>query len=801
MLHSLTLLLSLLACDGVPDPADDSGLTDSGTDTVIDDDVFYDCETELTAPADGVCAAVAGSTGAIVLRGDVLAEDGAYLGGELLIGSDGLIDCFGCDCSGSAAYADATQITCAEGVISPGLVNPHDHIGYTEGHPIDLGDQRYDHRHGWRGALSTPQNDSNRGKELGELRMLLSGVTSMVGSGGTDGMVRNLDESDMEGLSLERVDNQTFPLGDSDERFQDDCDWDYRESELEVARQNAYLPHIAEGIDDYAAEEFRCTSSSFDGAQDYTEPNAAHIHAIGLSAEDYYRMALEGTGIVWSPRSNIALYGHTARVDLFHRLGGVISLGTDWTYSGSINSVRELVCADGLNRDYLDGVFTDRDLWKMATLNGALATGSEDLIGSISEGLVADIAVYDARSLEAYRAIIEAEAPGVVLVLRGGEALYGEADTLTALGESCETLDVCGETRSVCAEREYGDTWDEILDTVGSAYGPFFCGVPDGEPTCTPFRSGEYSGITSETDGDGDGLADASDNCPAVFNPVRPIDGGVQPDADGDGEGDACDLTPLPADLDGDGVDDEDDNCIFDANSDQADADEDDHGDVCDPCPETANPDTLCALAPSTATIYEVQKGTVSEGTFVEIAGVVVTGVASSGYSIQDPDRLDSPEYSGMYIYVGGSPGLGRGDVVTVVGEVGEYFGETQLSQDSVTVTSDAGLASCTGSDSAITPAAISVAEATDEAWEGVLVTLTDGTVTDEAYDCSVDGDSCSDAGLWEIGGSSGVVVFDRLYECDDWGARVGELPVTGVMTYRYDRRRIMPRGEGDLGG
>ncbi|MES2885759.1 MAG: thrombospondin type 3 repeat-containing protein, partial [Pseudomonadota bacterium] len=48
-------------------------------------------------------------------------------------------------------------------------------------------------------------------------------------------------------------------------------------------------------------------------------------------------------------------------------------------------------------------------------------------------------------------------------------------------------------------------------------------------------------------DADGDGVADASDNCPAVANPN-------QADTDGDGAGDACDAPPPPPDADGDGV-------------------------------------------------------------------------------------------------------------------------------------------------------------------------------------------------------------------------------------------------------
>ena len=40
------------------------------------------------------------------------------------------------------------------------------------------------------------------------------------------------------------------------------------------------------------------------------------------------------------------------------------------------------------------------------------------------------------------------------------------------------------------------------------------------------------------------GVLDASDNCPTVFNPIRPLDSGAQADLDGDTVGDACDPTP-----------------------------------------------------------------------------------------------------------------------------------------------------------------------------------------------------------------------------------------------------------------
>ena len=49
----------------------------------------------------------------------------------------------------------------------------------------------------------------------------------------------------------------------------------------------------------------------------------------------------------------------------------------------------------------------------------------------------------------------------------------------------------------------------------------------------------DWGMLAAPPDGDGDGVPDANDNCPAVGNPD-------QADSDGDGIGDACDPTPLP---------------------------------------------------------------------------------------------------------------------------------------------------------------------------------------------------------------------------------------------------------------
>lgn len=731
------------------DAGSDGGRPDSGlVDQVCPND-------PLSPPASGTCEVARTGTGGLLIRGDIMAPTGLLTNGHLLLDEAGKVQCAACDCSSYPNFASVTVLACAEGMVTPGLINTHEHITFGEGSPIDHGTNRYDHRHEWRtGAngkteLRTPSSSS--GEEpifYAELRHLLGGATSILGAGGAQqGLIRNLDRAGalQEGLDQARAYYSTFPLDDVRGTLRENgCNYGDRRDTLEtsnVRNSIAYVPHVSEGVSTAARNEFLCMSSSENGGVDLILPKTAIIHGVGLTAADYGVLAADGASLIWSPRTNIDLYGETARVTIAARLGVNLALGTDWPSSGSMNMLRELACAAELNDRNFGGFFSDRELVEMATSRAARAVGSEGRLGSFVPGAEGDVAIFRAPAGRGYRAVIEGEPKDVVLVMRSGQPLYGDAAVLEGLQSvaGCETLDVCGVSKRVCVERETGGSIAALRAAVRNGTVELFaCGTPAGEPSCIPFRPGEYTGVGSQSDQDGDGIADDRDNCPGVFNPVRPMDDGLQGDQDGDGIGDPCDACPLsfgetdcappdPNDSDGDGVPNLTDNCPDRPNPDQADRDMDGVGDACDRCPDAANPgDGACP-----ARVYEIKQGTTTGA--VTLSDMIVTANAPNGYFVQTVEGDASydgtlrEDYSGIFVFDRSTPAPARGDRIDVSGTVAEFFGQIQLSASGFSPRSTG---NALPAPIVVAPAVVATGGARARALEGVLIEVRDVTVT-----------------------------------------------------------------------
>ncbi|CAN5297181.1 hypothetical protein BH10PSE4_BH10PSE4_35850 [soil metagenome] len=455
--------------------------------------------------AQAACRATPGPDG-LLIRAIVLTGQATPKRGEVLIGADGVIACVGPRCR--PRHARPAVIDCPDAVLSPGFVNTHEHLAFTHIAPTPDDGRRYGHRHDWRKGLRghaslesfVASNDPND-LAWGELRHLLSGTTSIVGGAMAPGLTRNLDiHAGLEGLDTPRATYAVFPLDDATGILRNgDCDYGPLAARTEqVAGLHAYIAHVGEGIDAEARNEFACVSDpAFDTipalggggtAQDLVHDTLAIVHGVALDPDQLAVVAARHATIIWSPRSNLSLYGRTLDVATVQRLGIVLALGTDWLPSGSFSMTREAACAETYAQ--AAGVpLSARTLWTMMTLNGAKAARMDALIGAIRPGLAADLILVAPGGGDPYATVVAAPPQALLLILRGGKALAGDPDLMTRAGRAgpgCETVDLAGAARTLCVAGELGQSY-ATLARIQAEHGRWpvaFAGPPPIEPSC-----------------------------------------------------------------------------------------------------------------------------------------------------------------------------------------------------------------------------------------------------------------------------------------------------------------------------
>ena len=102
--------------------------------------------------------------------------------------------------------------------------------------------------------------------------------------------------------------------------------------ELQSGKLNLFVIHIAEGKrnDPEAQSEFGLLKN----AQLLTAKTVV-VHGIGLSTADFADMSKIGASLVWSPRSNVTLYGETTDIVTAVQKGVTVALAPDWSPTGS----------------------------------------------------------------------------------------------------------------------------------------------------------------------------------------------------------------------------------------------------------------------------------------------------------------------------------------------------------------------------------------------------------------------------------------------------------------------------------
>jgi len=383
------------------------------------------------------------------------------------------------------------RVVHTDGVIAPGLVDLHNHLTWNvflRWKPNEEFGNRYDweQKPVYNVLMDIPHSELvSEGLECAmeryaEVKAISEGETSVVGgmySACDQGLARNLDYDAELGSGLGEIIYNVFPLTMSE------YDVAQAVAALSAKPRGSLLIHIAEGSphDASAAREF----SELEG-RGLLKPGVSLIHGVALTPQNFASMAKAGVGLIWSPRSNIELYGDTGNVAAAKAAQVLMALAPDWSPTGSDGLLSELNYASVWNQTQPTAPFTERDLVMMATSNAASLVALQDYIGSLAAGHAADLIVIQdtgkAHSKDAYWSLTHATPEDVELAMIGGVATYGDPQLMRQVSNSpVETLKVCGVEKSIsfASEKqqqggfaETESTLDQALREVGRKLAP-----------------------------------------------------------------------------------------------------------------------------------------------------------------------------------------------------------------------------------------------------------------------------------------------------------------------------------------
>ena len=352
------------------------------------------------------------------------------------------------------------------GTVYPGLIELHNHLAY-DALQLWQVPKKYTNRDQWgsgsnpeyRPLISGPMKLIGPDPELMpavvryvECKALVAGTTTSQGleifsnKGARRlyrGNIRNVEETD--GPDLRGAGTR---IGDVDAT-------DAVRFLKTIKSKRCYILHLSEGTDQAAREHFLALKMP-DGTWALAD-SLAGIHCAALKAEDFDVLAEHGASMVWSPLSNLLLYGKTADVKAAREAGVKIGVGSDWSPSGSKNLLGELKVAR-LASHAAGDVFTDREIVAMATRTAAEILKWDKALGTLEQGKRPDLLVLDGTAGDPYDQLLSADERGVSLVMVDGVARYGHRSLVSKLGgQGLETLRVGGRERVLNLRQQSAD--------------------------------------------------------------------------------------------------------------------------------------------------------------------------------------------------------------------------------------------------------------------------------------------------------------------------------------------------------
>jgi len=400
----------------------------------------------LARSAQGVArraAAELAAPGGLAVGGCVLAPGGAIDNGYVVVGTDGAIAAV------QATRPEGVPVLETGGVIVPGLIDLHGHPEFNV-FPAWEPPAFFANRYEWRASdtyLQLVRNPQNRllqalppgtQSRYAAIRALVGGVTAVQGASGRfpddhEALVRNVDlaifgtHRARSLIDLPAVDDAAA-LGRLKAVL----------ALIAAGEVTAFYIHLAEGRRDDSA-----SAGELDRlvSLDALTPATVVIHGCALTRAQLGQVADAGAKLVWSPQSNLRLYGQTTDVAAALDAGVTVGLGADWLPSGSQSLLAELKVVRRVLAEQ-GRPLPARALVDMVTVGAAGIAGVGDHLGVLEPGHVADLVVFERHRDDPWENVVEADPAWVEVVAIGGDLVYGRADWMTQiLGRAAEPLE------------------------------------------------------------------------------------------------------------------------------------------------------------------------------------------------------------------------------------------------------------------------------------------------------------------------------------------------------------------------
>jgi cytosine/adenosine deaminase-related metal-dependent hydrolase len=357
-------------------------------------------------------------------------------------------------------FNHAAVVDVGTNLVLPGFIDLHNHLAYAT-LPLWVEPGRTDpflHHDSWPSASTYASEVTwpayafveaapHELLAYAEVRALIGGTTSIQGSPPKnrplDGwMLRNVEDEDFGGsVASNRILASTLTVKPEVLAT--------RSAQMKAGA--TFIYHCAEGqLNSIVEREYQsarkcgCLQRGF-----------IAIHTNAVKPADYDAWSEPGA-IVWSPFSNLWLYGSTTDIPSALARGIAVCIGSDWGPSGTRNVLGELKVAALVSNDK-GWNLKPFDLVRMITCQpgDALMRAWGDQTGRLQEGALGDVVVVQAdKDADPFATVLAATEKDIELVVVGGRPLYGLSSLMkNAKASFPSSLTVAGVQRTLSLPR------------------------------------------------------------------------------------------------------------------------------------------------------------------------------------------------------------------------------------------------------------------------------------------------------------------------------------------------------------